>query len=104
MTAPHEEQTTVTENPGEVVTSDGRVLAECRFGTVEGRAARARFFAAAPDMARALLSVRARVEEAGKAMPRQRTAEEMSVGDFDVTMPASVVRECFAALKKAGML
>jgi hypothetical protein len=60
--------------------------------------------AAAPDMARALGAIMGRVAEAGRAMPRERSAEEMVASDTDIPVPAALLRDALAALKKAGVL
>lgn len=66
---------------------------------------RAGLIAAAPDMARALLAIRGRVAEAGKSLPRERDADQMAaLEDSFVTIPTAMIRDAFAALRKAGVL
>lgn len=59
--------------------------------------------AAAPDMARAGLAIYARVEEAARAMPGARTADDLAAMDTSVTVPASLIRDLFAAMRKGGV-
>lgn len=67
--------------------------------------ARAHLIAAAPDMARALLAILARVTEAGKALPRERDADAMAaMEDSQVTISTALLRDAFAALRKAKVL
>lgn len=63
-----------------------------------------RLIAAAPDMARAGLAIYARVEEAARAMPGARTADDLAAMDTSVTVPASLIRDLFAAMRSGGVL
>jgi hypothetical protein len=64
----------------------------------------ARFVSAAPDMARALMALRARTEEAATSLPGDIGADTLVNRDVAVVVPASVLRDVFDALRKAGVL
>lgn len=59
---------------------------------------------AASDMARAGLMLHARVAEAARSLPSARTADGLAEMDTSVTVPSSIIREVFAALRKAVVL
>ena len=88
---------TYDEKTHEIRTQSGEVVAEV--GPALGRR-----FAASLDMERALLALHARAQETGDSIGTGRTAEQVALADMSITVPTSILREAFAALRKAGAL
>lgn len=62
------------------------------------------FALAAPDMARVALALKTRGESAVSALPGNRTVDDFAGMDTTISVPASVLRDALAALRKAGIL
>lgn len=81
-----------------VVDANGETVAQT------GSESDAHAIAAAPDMARTGMLLHARVAEAARSLPSAKTAEALAEMDTSITVPSSVIREVFAALRKGGVI
>lgn len=101
MKKPHEQEWRDVGGPcgGRIVNDADEVLAD------EVTEEALPLILAAPDMARALMAIRERVSDAGKSQPREKDADQMAaLEDSFVTIPTAMLRDAFAALRKAGVL